>query len=121
MLLCIKSQLGKYRMTERCLLIFRWLCFLKNTYHHTGVCVRVNKSAMSHLLLYRFQFQRSFCICRSILSLILLRILIIIYSSLLFIFPRDFVLPCIVSTVLSVHGSCAAGSHMMIMEVLLLC
>ena len=41
MLLCIKSQLGKYRMTERCLLIFRWLCFLKNTYHHPGVCVCV--------------------------------------------------------------------------------
>ena len=79
--------------------------FLLTGIYLSYICVRVcvygNKRAMSHLLLYRFQFQRSYTTSEHSFSYVSS------YShdsSLLFIFPREFVLPCIVrATVLFVR------------------
>ena len=73
---------------------------------------------MPHLLLYRFQFQRSYTASEHSFSQS--SSCYYYYSSLLFIFPRDFVF--------TMHRWCNgsfctfhSGSYMMIMDMLLLC
>jgi hypothetical protein len=74
---------------------------------------------MPHLLLYRFQFQRSYTLRQSILSLILLFLVLILrlYCS---SFRGTSSLPCISwcnGSLCTFHS----GSYMMIMDMLLLC
>ena len=93
-LLNIKSQSEKRNtMTERCLLIFRWLfLFLRVNFIIAYVSVRISARWPS-LLLYRFQFQGSYAMSEHSFSHSFSYYSYC--SSLLFIFPRDFVFACI--------------------------
>ena len=80
-------------MTERCLLIFRWLfLFLRVNFIIAYVSVRISARWPS-LLLYRFQFQGSYAMSEHSFSRSFSYYSYC--SSLLFIFPRDFVFACI--------------------------
>ena len=81
-------------MTERCLLIFRWLfLFLRVNFIIACVSVRIVYARWPSLLLYRFQFQGSYAMSEHSFSHSFSYYSYC--SSLLFIFPRDFVFACI--------------------------